>query len=137
MTETKRVLVIDDEDSVRAMVEAALSHAGYTVLCAENGAEGLKVLDSQKFDLVITDILMPEKEGVETIVEIRQKTPDLRIIAMSGGGRVHNMEPLKIAGGIGADVLLPKPFDRAKLLGVVKSVLLDGSTRAASGETAS
>ena len=137
MTETKRVLVIDDEDSVRAMVEAALSHAGYTVLCAENGAEGLKVLDSQKFDLVITDILMPEKEGVETIVEIRQKTPDLRIIAMSGGGRVHNMEPLKIAGGIGADVLLPKPFDLAKLLGVVKSVLLDGSTRAASGETAS
>ena len=137
MTEPKRVLVIDDEDSVRAMVEAALSHAGYTVLCAENGTEGLKVLDSQQLDLVITDILMPEKEGVETIVEIRQKTPDLRIIAMSGGGRVHNMEPLKIAGGIGADVLLPKPFDLAKLLGVVESVLLDRPDRAAPGEMAS
>lgn len=137
MTEARRVLVIDDEDSVRAMVEAALSHAGYRVLCATNGTEGLKVLDSQQVDLVITDILMPEKEGVETIVEIRQKMPGLQIIAMSGGGRVHNMEPLRIAGGIGADALLPKPFDLTKLLGVVESVLLDGPNRAAPGEIAS
>lgn len=126
MTGAKCVLVIDDEDSVRSMTKAALTKAGYQVFWAANGIEGLKVLETQTVELVLTDVLMPEKEGAETIVEIRQRFPSVRIIAMSGGGRTENMRPLKIAGDLGADVLLAKPFDLDNLLAMVESVIVQG-----------
>ena len=123
MIEAKSVLVMEDANSIRAFIRAALSQAGYHVFGAANGFEGLEILASQQIDLVITDILMPEKEGIETIIQIRQLHPELPIVAISGGGRAHNFEPLRIAGGVGADAMLTKPFDINKLIAVVEDVM--------------
>jgi CheY-like chemotaxis protein len=123
MAKTMQVLVIDDEDMIRDIIKAVLTDAGYQVAAAANGAEGLKRLHAQHFDLVITDILMPEKEGVETIIEIKKTRPETKIIAISGGGRANNLYPLKIAEKIGADKTLPKPFEPEELLKVVREVI--------------
>jgi len=123
MANGKRVLVIDDEDMIRDVIKVILTDAGYQVIGAVNGEEGLRKLESQDFDLVITDILMPEKEGVETIIEIKKSRPQMRIIAISGGGRASNLYPLKIANKIGADGTLPKPFEPEDLLKLVHEVI--------------
>jgi len=125
MIDGKRVLVIDDEDMIRDIIKTVLSEAGYQVAGAANGMEGLKILGSQPVDLIITDILMPEKEGIATIIEARKSHPNIKIIAISGGGRAHHFHPLKIAGKIGADMTLPKPFEPEELLAVVKKILGD------------
>jgi DNA-binding response OmpR family regulator len=125
MINRKRVLVIDDEDMIREIIKTVLTEAGYQVAGAANGAEGLKLLESQPVDLIITDILMPEKEGIETIIETRKSHPNIKIVAISGGGRAHNFHPLKIASKIGADMTLPKPFEPDELLAVVKKVFDD------------
>jgi DNA-binding NtrC family response regulator len=122
MTDKAHILVIDDDDMIRDGIRDILVRAGYLVTGAANGEQGLEALASQPFDVVITDILMPEKEGVETIIEIRKALPDTPIIAMSGGGRVKNMYPLKIATKIGATKSLAKPFDAKDLLKLVQEV---------------
>ena len=118
------ILVIDDDDLVRGMVCSVLKKNGFTVLEAENGNVGLEHV--QRADppaLVITDILMPDKEGLETISEIRALNPDIKIIAMSGGGKTKNMTFLGLAKKIGADQTLEKPFRPAELLAAVQKVL--------------
>jgi CheY-like chemotaxis protein len=125
MVDRKRILVIDDEDMIREIIVTVLSEAGYQVAGATNGFEGLQILKSQPVDLIITDILMPEKEGIETIIEVRKSRPNIQIIAISGGGRAHHLHPLKIAGKIGADMTLSKPFEPEELLSVVKKMLGD------------
>ena len=117
-----RILVVDDDDLVRDLFRTILSGAGYEVATARNGAEALTALDSRPADLVLTDILMPEKEGVETILEIRQKHPGVGIIAISGGGPIKNLLPLEIAGKAGADLILSKPIERENLLAAVRRV---------------
>lgn len=119
MVDGKRILVIDDNDMIRDMMCTILVDAGYRVVAAANGKEGLDALAAQPIDLILTDILMPEKEGIETIIEVRKIRPDMKIVAISGGGRVHNFDPLVIAGKIGADVTLAKPFEPEDLLAVV------------------
>jgi len=84
-----------------------------------DGKEAARVIDTQSFDLVITDLLMPERDGLEFIVEVRQKHPNVRIIAMSGGGHIARDSYLKIAKGFGAHVLLEKPFAPSKVLAAV------------------
>ena len=125
MINRKRVLVIDDEDMIREIIKTVLTEAGYQVAGAANGAEGLKLLESQPVDLIITDILMPEKEGIETIIETRKSHPNIKIVAISGGGRARNFHPLKIASKIGVDMTLPKPFEPDELLAVVKKIFDD------------
>ena len=117
------ILLVDDEEMVRTQIRASLELEGYAVAEASNGREAVDLLRGFKPDLVITDILMPEKEGIETIMEIRQIYPDVRIIAISGGVRTENMDFLKIAKRLGADVALPKPFGRQQLLSIVREML--------------
>lgn len=123
MTDRTRILVIEDEDMVRDTVRDVLTRAGYEVSGAVNGEKGLDALNARPIDLVITDILMPEKEGIETIIEIRKTNSDIKILAISGGGRAQSLHPLEMAGRIGADMILAKPFEPEKLLSVVRDLL--------------
>jgi CheY-like chemotaxis protein len=113
------VLVIDDDRMVRETVKIILEGAGHTVLLAGNGREGLKMFSATSPDIVITDILMPEKEGIETIADLRRLRPDLPIIAISGGGRIGNMNFLKLAESFGASHTLTKPFEPEEILRLV------------------
>lgn len=118
-----RVLLVDDEEMVRELLHSVLADAHHEVLSAANGLEALKILGARPIDLVITDILMPDKEGVETILEIRQKHPHTRIIAISGGSRTKNFVPLQIASRAGADLVLQKPIEPDHLLAAVRRVM--------------
>jgi DNA-binding response OmpR family regulator len=118
-----RVLVIDDDDALREVISDSLESQGYEVTQAINGRKGVDFLDGTPVDLVITDIIMPEQEGVETILEIRKRFPDLKIIAMSGGTRFGTMDYLEVAEKLGAADTLVKPFRQHQLLSVVRSAL--------------
>lgn len=114
-----RVLVIDDEKLARFTVREILELAGHEVVEAKNGSQGIAFQKASVFDIVVTDIIMPEKEGVETIIELKQDFPDLPIIAISGGGRTRNLDFLEIAKQYGANKVLAKPFSEEELLGAV------------------
>lgn len=114
-----KVLVIDDEPSVRQAIARILRHAGYEPVLAENGNHGLRLFFSENPDLVITDIVMPEKNGIEVIREIRQFRPDTKIIAMSGGGRIANVDFRDMATQLSATEIIEKPFELTSLLGAV------------------
>lgn len=118
-----RILVIDDEQLARFTMREILETAGHEVEEAKNGAQGISSQKAQPFDVVITDIIMPEKEGVQTIIELRRDFPDLPIIAISGGGRTRNLDFLKIAERYGAKRILAKPFSEDELLDAVNSCL--------------
>ena len=118
-----KILVIDDEDQIRAMLRQALESSGHEVLEAINGKEGVRIYQEQPADLVITDILMPEKEGIETIMVLKQAHPGMPILAISGGGRSGAMDFLDMARALGADEALQKPFRRAELLEAVNRLI--------------
>ena len=118
-----KILVIDDDELVRSTVAAALEHAKHEVVQASDGQEGVNTFQGGKFDLVVTDIIMPEKEGIETIIEIRQRDPQVKIIAISGGGRTSNQIFLDVAKKFGAVDVLPKPFTPKQLVTMVQQVL--------------
>ena len=117
------ILVIDDDDQVRSMLKTLLEKEGYTVQGACDGKEGLKIYQEHEFDLVITDIIMPEKEGIETIRELRQYNPDVNIIAVSGGGAIEADKYLLLAKGLGVRYTFEKPFRRNDLLAAVRELL--------------
>ncbi|MFQ5774253.1 MAG: response regulator [Kiloniellaceae bacterium] len=117
------ILVVDDEEPVRTTLRQMLEKAGHQIFEAANGEEAIRVFEDLKIDLVITDIIMPEKEGIETIVGLRQTAPDLKIIAISGGGRTGNMDFLQLAKKFGANGVLAKPFAVQAVLDAVNSVL--------------
>lgn len=120
-----RILVIDDEELVRFTVRHALENAGYEVIEATDGAEAMTRLADGGVDLVITDVLMPNKEGIETIRDLRKQADPPRIIAISGGGRTDNVDFLELARKLGADDVLAKPFTARKLTETVAQVLGD------------
>jgi CheY-like chemotaxis protein len=105
-----RVLLIEDDGSVRRIVRKMLERGCHEVTEAENGRVGLDRLRDGAFDLVITDIVMPEMDGLETLIELRKHYPTLTVIAMSGGGRTGNMDFLGSAEKLGASAVLHKPF---------------------------
>lgn len=117
------ILLIEDEDMVRATVRVQLKSAKLEVIEASNGVEGIELFRQHKVDLVITDIIMPEKEGIGVIREIREINPKARILAMSGGGRTNNFEFLKHARTLGASATIQKPFSRKQLLEAVIACL--------------
>lgn len=117
------ILIIEDDDIMREMMTQALSDYGHSVSSAENGDQGLKLLDTKNVNLIITDILMPEKEGLETIIHIRQKYNKIPIIAVSGGGQINPGNYLDMAKQLGADYILQKPFPIKHLLELVKKCL--------------
>lgn len=117
------ILVIDDDKLMCLALARILVSAGYSVAQAFNGDEGLQMYRSQKFDLVITDLIMPDKEGIQIIRELRKEDSRIRIIAMSAGGRGGATDYLKWARLMGAKQCLSKPIKREDLLNAVASVL--------------
>ena len=116
-----RILVIDDEPDVRSLVEQTLKPAGHEVVPAADGREGVDSYCAKPADLVITDIYMPNQEGLETIMELRRRFPDVAIIAMSGWSTAETM--LSIAQKLGAVGILQKPFVAEELLAMVGNAL--------------
>ncbi len=123
-----RILIIDDEELVRLTIRQMLEDDGHTIAEAENGNEGISKLADFEADLIITDLLMPDKEGLEMITEIRSSHPELKIIAMSGGARFNGLHYLDSAKKLGAHEILPKPFSSQVLRGVIGNALGYGST---------
>jgi len=117
------ILVIDDDDQVRDMLRQMLERAGYQVLDARDGSEGLRLFKAHGADVVITDIVMPEKEGIETIRDLMREDADVKIIAMSGGGRIGPDAYLEVAQQIGAQRTLVKPVERSEILRCVAELL--------------
>jgi DNA-binding response OmpR family regulator len=118
-----RILVIEDNAVVRMTIQRILEKAGYQVHCVNDGALGVAAFATVAPDLVITDIVMPNKDGLETIKELRASAPACPIVAVSGGGRVGNMDVLRYAEEIGASKGLRKPFEPRDLIGVVEAAL--------------
>ncbi|HZZ56421.1 MAG TPA: response regulator [Opitutaceae bacterium] len=106
----RSILIVDDEPSVREVMEITLRRAGHQVFGVANGEKASRRMREQSYDVVITDLLMPERDGLELIRELRQNYPGTRIIAVSGGGRVAGQQYLQLAKGMGAHGLLAKPF---------------------------
>ena len=105
------ILVVDDEEGIRKLLQHWLQRAGHAVACAECGSAAARALRSQHFDLVITDIVMPDGDGYELITEFRKARPATRILAISGGGKyLQSAECLKMARGLGAHAIVMKPF---------------------------
>ncbi len=117
------ILVVDDNVRLRTVLKDILSQAGHRVETASNGIEACERFKRLPFDLLITDIIMPEQEGIQTIVGLRRKHPDLRIIAMSGDGSDTACFYLEMAKEFGADVTLHKPFNRKQVLDAVDGLL--------------
>ena len=118
-----RILIIDDDEQILRTLHQVLEMEGHEVLDAPNGKEGMKIYEKRGADLVITDIVMPEKEGIETIKELQEDNPDLKIIAISGGGTVDPRVYLHLAENLGAMRTLVKPFTREQLLTAVSDLL--------------
>lgn len=119
------VLVIDDDRQVRDFVRAVLTANGYEVAEAGDGDPGLALARRRPPAVVLCDMFMPEREGLETIVELRKLAPRTRIVAMSGGGAVCRLDPLPYAVRLGAARTLPKPFTDQELLATVAGALAD------------
>ena len=118
-----RILIIDDDAAVRRIMRRVVERMGHEVEEAADGAMGLSLFRQGTFDLVVTDLFMPEKEGIETIMEIREDSPGVKILAVSGGMALDRMGPLEDAEVLGADASLPKPFAIHDLTAAVQALL--------------
>ena len=118
-----RILVIDDEPLVRSTVVMILTREGFSVEEASDGAAGIAMCDKHLPDVVITDIFMPNRDGIEVVMELNRSCPRTKIIAMTGGGQTRMMEIASPAKLLGADHILHKPFERDSLLAAVNAVL--------------
>ena len=118
-----RILIIDDDAPMRHMLRQALERVGYEVLESPNGRVGMQLQRTTAADIIITDIFMPEHEGLETIRELRRDFPTTKIIAMSGGGQLGNFNFLAIAERLGAQRVLQKPFGLREMLEAVQELL--------------
>ena len=120
----KRILVVDDEEQIRSMLTQMLEHEGFEVDTAENGEEGMNLITRHAYDLIITDMIMPIKDGLKLIMELVRDYPDQRILAISGGGAIKAERYLTMAGYLGDDIgTLEKPFKRETLLALVNEQL--------------
>jgi DNA-binding NtrC family response regulator len=121
----QRIMVVDDDPGIRRALHILLSRAGYRVTQARDGMEALRLWRDSGGDLVITDLHMPEKNGIEMIIELLSHTPGLRIIAMSGGGQTRRLDLLGDAALLGAVKTLENPFTLAEMMDVVRGALAD------------
>jgi CheY-like chemotaxis protein len=118
-----QILLIDDDEPVRAMLARMLTHFGHIVIEARNGKEGIEHFRASGADLVITDIVMPEMEGFEVLIELRKMGSPVKVIAMSGGGRQNPADVLRIASHLGAARVLAKPFSNELLMAAIKELV--------------
>lgn len=117
------ILVIDDEPAIRKVLRNILERSGYDVLTAESGVKGLQVFEARRPNLTITDLIMPDKEGLELIREMKAIDPDAKIIAMSGGGFGKAHTYLKLAERFGAASTFVKPVDAKEMISIIQSLL--------------
>lgn len=117
------VLVVEDDPSVLEATKIILEDSGHVVDTAENGFTAMERLEARDFDLVVTDILMPEKDGIELLQDIARNWPDLKVIAFSGGGQRRPVSYQKISRSFGASAFIHKPFTKTELVGHVNEVL--------------
>lgn len=118
-----KILIIEDDEEVREYLESVLSRAGYQCLSAHNGQAGVDLFMVNPVDLVITDIIMPEKDGIETIMDLRRKNSSLKVIAISGGGRAEPENYLHSAKLLGANRTMKKPFTNEEMLEAIRDLL--------------
>jgi CheY-like chemotaxis protein len=118
-----RILILEDDVHVLNMLQAILEREGYEVTTAADGDAGIKSYTENPADLVISDLLMPEKGGAEAMMELRYNFPDIKFIAMSGGGRVAAEHHLNVARQFGARYVFTKPVDRRALLDAVRRLI--------------
>jgi CheY-like chemotaxis protein len=125
-----RVLVVDDDDAVRFCVASYFAEQGHTVAEAPDGRDALRLLGRESpFDLVVTDIIMPDVEGIGLIIKIRDDYPGVRVIAMSGGGKLSAEFYLEAAEMLGANAILEKPFSPGDLLAAVERLFPSEASR--------
>jgi CheY-like chemotaxis protein len=117
-----RILVIDDDVNLLGVLAEMLRAAGYEVVEASNGREGMRLYREAPFDLVVTDLLMPEKDGLEVVMELRRDFPEVKIIALSAGN-AYGHSSLETSTALGASSTLRKPFMEDQLLEAVREVL--------------
>lgn len=118
-----RILIIDDDVQILDILRQILECEGYEVVDATNGKEGISLYRKKPADLIITDIIMPDKEGIETIIELKRDFPGVKIIAISGGGRIGPEGYLNIAKKLGARYAFSKPVEREELLSAVRELI--------------
>ena len=118
-----RILIIDDDTQILKMLRKTLEREGHEVIDAADGNKGLRLYREDPTDLVITDIVMPEKEGIETIIDLRREFPEAKIIAMSGGGQIEAESYLSMAKRLGAQRTLTKPFQNEELLEAIEALV--------------
>jgi CheY-like chemotaxis protein len=119
----QNILIIDDEPQIRSMLRLVLERAGYGVTEAPDGVEGIRRYREKPADLILTDLIMPNKDGIGMIIELKKEFPDVKIIAMSGGGLNKPDGYLQGAKKLGAAFTLSKPIDRQELLKSVRHLL--------------
>jgi DNA-binding NtrC family response regulator len=119
----QRILVVDDDASIRRTLTILLSKAGYEVIQAADGSEAVRLWRDRGGDLVITDLHMPEKDGIQTIIELLSHSPGIRIIAMSGGGQTKRLDLLGNATLLGAVLTIEKPFTIDEMMTLVNRAL--------------
>ena len=117
------ILIIDDDSQILKMLRQILEREGYDVIEASNGKQGLKLYRQNPADLVITDIIMPEKDGIETIIKLKRDDPDVKLIAISGGGRIDPVLYLDMAKKLGTLRTFAKPIERKQLITAVREFL--------------
>lgn len=117
-----RILLVEDNGLLRESLKLALDQAGHAVATAQNGAVALSMLGSSTFEVIVTDVLMPETDGLEMIMRVRKASQDVKIIAMSGGGRTKNLDVLNFASAFGADMIISKPFTPKQLVDAIERV---------------
>jgi len=117
------ILVIDDDTTARTVIVEMLTENGHQTVEACDGAEGLELFNESKFDIVITDIIMPNVEGIETIIKLKKSHPAVNIIAVSGGGRISAVNHLSLAEKFDVNKTLAKPFRKDDLLKAVDEIL--------------
>lgn len=130
-----RVLIIDDDRDVRVTLRDILEEAGYEVCEAADGYQGERLFRSGSLDLVITDILMPEREGLETITSLRKIRPEVKIIAISGGGYCGRFNFLEASKDFGANCVLQKPIAADDLLRTIETLLTQPASEARDAAT--
>lgn len=118
-----RILVIDDEPLIRSTVVTLLTREGFSVEEASDGEAGLAMCHKHPPDVVVTDIFMPNRDGIEVVMKLKRSYPRTKIIAMTGGGQTRMMEIASAAKLLGADHILYKPFESESLLTAVNAVL--------------
>lgn len=115
------VLVADDEAGIALLLQKWLQEAGHTVMSVDNGVDAARLLKTHRFDLVITDVMMPDSDGLEVIAACKKLQPAPRILAISGGGKyLPGNDCLKIAQGLGADAVVLKPFSAEQVFDAIR-----------------